>query len=113
MRNFMGSWRFVGGFIILMSLWAAANACARGWDPYPFILVNLFLSMLACMQGAILLIAAKRQDAIAWALAAHDDETNLAAKQDIESLLAINSRQLEMIEELHTIVATLSARTQK
>lgn len=42
---------------------------------------NLFLSMLAGLQGAILLIAAKRQDAIAAALAEHDYETNLAAKR--------------------------------
>ena len=108
MRNFMGSWRFVGGFILFMILWAAANSFSRGWDPYPFILLNLFLSMLAGMQGAILLIAARRQDSIASALAAHDYETNIAAKQDIETLLAINNRQLEMIEELHTIVAKLS-----
>ena len=110
MRNFMGSWGFVSGFIVFMLLWAAANSFAHGWDPYPFILLNLFLSMLAGMQGAILLIAAKRQDAIASALAAHDYATNLAAKKDIETLLAINNRQVEMIEELHAIVAKLSER---
>lgn len=110
MRNFMGSWGFVGGFIAFMLLWAAVNSFTHGWDPYPFILLNLFLSMLAGMQGAILLIAAKRQDAIASALAAHDYETNVAAKEDIEALLAINNRQIEMIEELHAIVAKLSER---
>jgi uncharacterized membrane protein len=72
----------------------------NGWDPYPFILLNLFLSMLAGLQGAILLIAAKRQDAVAAALAQHDYETNLAAKHDIETLLEINQRQLELIEKL-------------
>ena len=111
MRNFMGSWGFVGGFILFMLLWAAANSFTNGWDPYPFILLNLFLSMLAGMQGAILLIAAKRQDAIAAALAAHDYDTNVAAKKDIEALLEINNRQVEMIEELQTIVAKLSERS--
>jgi uncharacterized membrane protein len=56
--------------------------------------------MLAGLQGAILLIAAKRQDAIAAALAQHDYDTNVAAKADIEELLAINRRQLDLIEKL-------------
>jgi uncharacterized membrane protein len=102
MRNGMGSWIFVGGFLTFMLLWAIANTvlAGKGWDPYPFILLNLFLSMLAGLQGAILLIAAKRQDAIAAALAQHDYDTNVAAKEDIETLLDINRRQLELIEQL-------------
>jgi len=102
MRNGMGSWAFVGGFIAFMVLWAIANISlgGHGWDPYPFILLNLFLSMLAGLQGAILLIAAKRQDAIAAALAQHDYDTNVTAKEDIEELLMINRRQLELIEAL-------------
>jgi uncharacterized membrane protein len=104
MRNVMGSWRFVGGFIGFMILWAVLNSLGGGWDVYPFILLNLFLSMLAGLQGAILLIAAKRQDAISAALARHDYDTNIAAKTDIETLLEINRRQLLMIAELHEIL---------
>ncbi len=106
LRNSMGSWGFVGGFLLFMVGWAAANTVAAGhaWDPYPYILLNLFLSMLAGLQGAILLIAAKRQDAIAAALAQHDYDTNIAAKADIEALLEINRRQLVMIDELHKLV---------
>ena len=102
MRNSMGSWPFVGGFVLFMIIWAIANTllASKSWDPYPFILLNLFLSMLAGLQGAILLIAAKRQDAIAAALAQHDYDTNVAAKEDIEALLEINRRQLELIEQL-------------
>lgn len=103
MRNGMGSWPFVGAFVGFMIVWAIANTALAGhggWDPYPFILLNLFLSMLAGLQGAILLIAAKRQDAIAAALAQHDYDTNVAAKADIEQLLEINHRQLELIERL-------------
>ncbi|MBX3091324.1 MAG: DUF1003 domain-containing protein [Cryobacterium sp.] len=106
MRNGMGSWIFVGLFVLFMLLWAALNtllASAR-WDPYPFILLNLFLSMLAGLQGAILLIAAKRQDGIAAALAQHDYDTNLAAKADIEQLMELNQRQLLMIEELRELL---------
>ena len=102
MRNGMGSWAFVGGFVAFMIVWAITNTAlgGAGWDPYPFILLNLFLSMLAGLQGAILLIAAKRQDAIAAALAQHDYDTNVSAKNDIEELLMINRRQLDLIEQL-------------
>jgi uncharacterized membrane protein len=104
MRNVMGSWGFVGGFVAFMLIWAAANTVGIRWDPYPYILLNLFLSMLAGLQGAILLIAAKRQDGIAAALAQHDFETNAAAKVDIEALLEINHRQLLMLADLGAIL---------
>jgi uncharacterized membrane protein len=100
LRNIMGSWYFVTGFILFMLLWALLNSVALKWDPYPFILLNLFLSMLAGLQGAILLIAAKRQDAIAAALSQHDYDTNVAAKHEIEELMKINQEQLLMLKEL-------------
>ncbi|WP_320538069.1 DUF1003 domain-containing protein [Pseudarthrobacter sp. IC2-21] len=106
MRNGMGSWPFVGGFIGFMLVWAAINTWAlasNSWDPYPYILLNLLLSMLAGLQGAILLIAAKRQDAIAAAMAQHDYDTNVKAKEEIELLMAINSQQLEILKELKTL----------
>ncbi|WP_233255523.1 DUF1003 domain-containing protein [Naasia lichenicola] len=104
-RNVMGSWPFVMGFVGFMVVWAILNSSGKGWDPYPFILLNLFLSMLAGLQGAILLIAAKRQDAIAASLAQHDFETDTAARKDIEMLLEINNRQLAMIAELQRALA--------
>ncbi|MCU1578297.1 MAG: hypothetical protein JWP19_501 [Rhodoglobus sp.] len=107
MRNGMGSWPFVGGFILFMIIWAIINSTAARWDPYPVILLNLFLSMLAGMQGAILLIAAKRQDALAAALAKHDYDTNVTAKKDIESLLEINRKQYEIVCELQEVLHRL------
>jgi uncharacterized membrane protein len=106
MRNGMGSWPFVGGFILFMILWAAVNTFAlanRAWDPYPYILLNLFLSMLAGLQGAILLIAAKRQDAIASAMAQHDYDTDMEAKAEIEQLTKINEQQLAILRELQSL----------
>lgn len=103
MRNGMGSWTFILTFVLFMAAWALLNLTAKAWDPYPFILLNLFLSMIAGLQGAILLIAAKRQDAIAAALARHDYETNLAAKKEIEELMRINRRQLELLTELRQL----------
>ena len=105
MRNSMGSWRFVAGFIAFMMVWAALNSwilASQAWDAYPYILLNLFLSMLAGLQGAILLIAAKRQDAIAAAMAQHDYYTNTKAKEEIERLTTINNEQLEILRELRS-----------
>src|SRR5215210_4732581 len=71
LRNGMGSWTFVISFVVFLGIWAFLNSdpAIEHWDPYPFILLNLFLSMLAALQGAILLIAARRMDAISAAQA--------------------------------------------
>ncbi len=78
MRNIMGSWPFVFSFFAVMILWAATNTYFlqrvihhKAFDPYPYILLNLFLSMLAGVQAAALLIAAKRTDSIASEIALH------------------------------------------
>lgn len=85
MRNSMGSWPFVFGFLAIMAVWAIVNSVfylggsaeQHGFDPYPYILLNLMLSMVAGLQGAILLIAAKRSDQISSELAMHTyDNTN-------------------------------------
>lgn len=110
-RNGMGSWAFVLAFVAVMVAWAAANSLTVGWDPYPFILLNLFLSMLAALQGAILLIAAKRQDAIAAALAQHDADTNSTAELEIEELMAINRTQLALLNELRALASDASPRS--
>jgi uncharacterized membrane protein len=98
----VGSWPFILTQGVLLVGWVVMNLAAwvGHWDPYPFILLNLFLSMLAGLQGSILLIAAKRQDAVAAALARHDFATNVAAKREIEELLAVTRAQLRILTEL-------------
>jgi uncharacterized membrane protein len=100
MRNGRGSWWFVGGFLVFMIVWAIPNTLGVRWHPYPYVLLNLFLSMPEGLQGAILLFAARRQDGIAAALARHDHDTNVAAKQEIEELTEINRQQLALLTEL-------------
>jgi uncharacterized membrane protein len=102
LRNGMGSWVFVILALVFMGGWAALNSIAsfRHWDEFPFILLNLFLSMLAALQGAILLIAAKRADAISAAMAEHDYQTNVEAKKEVEELIELNRQQLKLTEEL-------------
>jgi len=67
-RNGMGSWGFIFSALLFLAGWMIGNR-GSGFDPYPFILLNLILSCLAAMQGAILLIATKRQDQISSELA--------------------------------------------
>lgn len=84
LRNGMGSWTFVLFALAFLAVWMGFNEvvarhAAKPFDPYPFILLNLVLSCLAALQGAILLIAAKRADQISSELAHHDYETDLEA----------------------------------
>lgn len=111
-RNGMGSWPFVFAFLSFLAIWAFLNSVAgiHHWDKYPFILLNLFLSMLAALQGAILLIAAKRADAVSAAMAQNDFDTNVEAKKEVEELMALNRKQLELIEKL---VSQLEAQNKK
>ncbi|MGQ0832860.1 MAG: DUF1003 domain-containing protein [Microthrixaceae bacterium] len=84
-RNRMGSWGFVYGAVVFLAGWMIGNRNV-GFDPYPFILLNLLLSCLAAMQGAILLIAAKREDQVSSELAIHDYETNVEADQIVKAI---------------------------
>jgi uncharacterized membrane protein len=115
MRNGMGSWGFVFGAVGFLIVWMAFNR-NRGFDPYPFILLNLVLSCVAALQGAILLIAAKRSDQISSELAQHDYETDCQSQELLTTMQtdfaeltrqhAIQSRQLaEALELLKTVVA--------
>src|SRR5918997_3612029 len=73
-RNGMGSWWFVFVSLVFLAGWMTGNRNV-GFDPYPFILLNLVLSCIAAMQGAILLVAAKRADQVASELATSDYQT--------------------------------------
>jgi uncharacterized membrane protein len=98
LRSIMGSWGFVIGALLFLAGWTVGNR-SSGFDPYPFILLNLILSCLAALQGAILLIAARRADQISSELALHDYETNVEADTIIK---AIHSLTLEIHE--HVVV---------
>ncbi|HEX9978296.1 MAG TPA: DUF1003 domain-containing protein [Acidimicrobiia bacterium] len=94
MRNLMGSWAFVFGALAFLASWMMGNK-GTGFDPYPFILLNLVLSCVAALQGSILLIAAKRSDQISAELAVHDYETNKRALELIEAIHALTVAQKE------------------
>jgi uncharacterized membrane protein len=62
--SFGGSWAFIILFGVVLTLYTVANIALRGraWDPYPFILLNLFLSMLAAIQAPIIMMSQNRTD---------------------------------------------------
>lgn len=96
MRNGMGSWGFVFGALMFLGIWMFTND-HRGPDPYPFILLNLLLSCLAALQGAILLIAAKRADQVTAELAMH----HYTETSQLDGLLAENT---ELTRAVHALL---------
>jgi uncharacterized membrane protein len=103
MRNIMGSWRFVFSFFAVMIAWAVANSVfylggrheRHGFDPYPYILLNLFLSMLAGVQAAALLIAAKRADTISSEIAIHTEKNT----DELKALLNENTALTRTVKQ--------------
>jgi len=89
--TFGGSWTFIIIFAAVLLAWVLLNSfilARRGdaFDPYPYILLNLFLSMLASVQAPVILMSQSRQAAKDRVDAAHDYEVNLKAELEILSL---------------------------
>ncbi len=94
-----GSWGFIIAFIALMALWMALNVThywGIGFDPYPFILLNLSLSTLAALQAPIIMMSQNRQAKKDRITTRHDYEVNLRTTVEILRL----SRKLDKIMHL-------------
>ena len=86
--RFGGSWTFVISFSVFLIIYVAINvALNQPWDPYPFILLNLFLSMLAAMQAPVIMMSQNRQDAKDRVRSELDYRVNLKAEVEITELL--------------------------
>jgi uncharacterized membrane protein len=85
---FGGSWTFITAFGIVLIAYAAVNIelAARAWDPYPFILLNLFLSMLAAIQAPIIMMSQNRQDKKDRLRSELDFDVNRRAESEIQGL---------------------------
>ena len=84
-----GSWSFILAFIAFLILWTFGNAwlLARdAFDPYPFIFLNLVLSMVAALQAPVIMMSQNRQTERDRIDAAHDYEVNLKAEIEIMAL---------------------------
>lgn len=91
--SFGGSWTFIMIFGAILLFWVVLNSVVlakynKAFDPYPYILLNLFLSMLASIQAPIIMMSQNRQAAKDRLDAAHDYEVNLKAELEIASLHA-------------------------
>ena len=83
-----GSWKFVILFgIVLVTYVLINNKSDHPWDPYPFILLNLFLSMLAAIQAPIIMMSQNRQDAKDRVRSELDYRVNFKAELEIEDVL--------------------------
>lgn len=109
-RNGMGSWPFVFLFLAVMALWAAYNT-SDGFDPYPFILLNLFLSMIAGLQGAILLISAKRADSVSSEVAVHTLSNTALLQEMIEANTVLTESVARLASEIHEHVCPSAVRS--
>lgn len=86
--QFGGSWKFVITFGLVLVVYTAANLwLPKPWDPYPFILLNLFLSMLAAIQAPVIMMSQNRQDAKDRLRSELDYHVNLKAELEIGELL--------------------------
>jgi len=86
--RFGGSWSFIILFSLVLTVYTLTNILLAGsaWDPYPFILLNLFLSMLAAIQAPVIMMSQNRQDARDRIRSELDYQVNLKAELEIMQL---------------------------
>jgi len=115
-----GSWTFIIVFLAFLLAWTALNHFlpdARAFDPYPFIFLNLLLSMVAALQAPVIMMSQNRQSAADRKMAVHDYEVNLKAEIEImalhekmdslrtEQLAALLQKQQQQIDLLTQLIA--------
>jgi uncharacterized membrane protein len=85
--GFGGSWTFIIMFLVGMAVYVAINAVIKKpWDPYPFILLNLVLSMLAAIQAPVIMMSQNRTDAKDRVRSELDFQVNRRAESEIQAL---------------------------
>jgi len=117
---FGGSWTFISIFAVVLVVWVVLNSYvllifSTSFDPYPYILLNLFLSMLAAIQAPIILMSQNRQAYKDRMSAEHDYEVNLKSELEImalhekmdllrekqwSELISIQQEQLRLLSQL-------------
>jgi uncharacterized membrane protein len=103
--GFGGSWMFIILFSIVITAYALINLTLghKAWDPYPFILLNLFLSMLAAIQAPVIMMSQNRQDTKDRLRGELDYEVNRRAESEIQGL----ARKLNLLDEKMDDLSTL------
>jgi uncharacterized membrane protein len=116
--TFGGSWKFIGIFTGFLVVWMILNVVVflnKGFDPYPFILLNLILSCIAALQAPVIMMSQNRQEEKDRERAKNDYMVNLKSEVEIrmlhekidhlilqqqENLLEIQQIQVDMMKEL-------------
>ncbi len=103
--RFGGSWTFIIAFGLTLAVYTTINVTLRGkaWDPYPFILLNLFLSMLAAIQAPVIMMSQNRQDEKDRVRGELDYAVNRRAESEIQALsrkLSLLTEKLDDVDEL-------------
>jgi uncharacterized membrane protein len=95
--RFGGSWAFIISFGVVLTVYTAINVVLgqNAWDPYPFILLNLFLSMLASIQAPVIMMSQNRQDKKDRVRGELDFDVNRRAEAEIQRL----SQKLRLMDE--------------
>ncbi len=95
--RFGGSWAFIITFAVILIVYSGINVALghSAWDPYPFILLNLFLSMLAAIQAPVIMMSQNRQDKKDRVRGELDYDVNRRAESEIQGL----SRKLNLLDE--------------
>jgi uncharacterized membrane protein len=95
--GFGGSWTFIIAFAIMMAIYMTVDSILgkRAWDPYPYILLNLFLSMLAAIQAPIIMMSQNRQDTKDRLRSELDYDVNRRSEVEIQGL----ARKLNLLGE--------------
>lgn len=110
--SFGGSWTFIIGFILFLVIWVVLNTILLtqlAFDPYPFIFLNLVMSMIAALQAPVIMMSQNRQAARDRFAAAKDYEVNLKAEIEVLALHhKIDMFVLKELADLRTEVAELN-----
>src|SRR5260370_4109406 len=96
--SFGGSWTFIDSFAMVLIAYTSLNVglAARAWDPYPFILLNLFLSMLPAIQSPVIMMSQNRQDKKDRLRGELDYEVNRRAEAEIPGL----AHKIDLIDDM-------------
>jgi uncharacterized membrane protein len=97
MVQFGGSWTFIVGFLVISGIYTVFNVALRkaAWDPYPFILLNLILSLLAAIQAPVIMMSQNRQDRKDRVRSELDYAVNRRSESEIQGL----GRKLNLLGE--------------
>lgn len=127
--EFGGSWRFIIIFLVVLAMWVLLHTMALPhrdiFDPYPFIFLNLILSMLAAIQAPVIMMSQNRQTSKDRLAQANDYQINLKAElevmnlhekidnlrvKELEQLISLQSEQLRQVQRYIEKIATAEKR---